>query len=377
MRNKLMLILMAGLIILSCTSSTNVVDDEGNSSEVVIGQIVDTLGVPVEDAVVSLYPSDYNPVTDSGTGKLVDSTDENGMYEFEIEEPGTYNIVCEDIGSGEGKRGGIAGYSSVEDIDTTYDTLEILPMVAKTAVIPDSLIDTTGGYVFIPGTDYSVPVSDANNKDGYYSFTFEAVPQSEGTTVYYSSTNTEDINVDSVIVDTVEDGILDTSASWDFETPVVAAGVNNFYDAEFQGWSLEPADGKINIIHVPGYGEQSPQVASSGDQYAEVEGDATFSRLYSVTDSSSLKVEIDFAPWFMNTETTRIQIFESDGTTLVAQSPEITTNYQDITDSFDRDQVWQTATVNAAVEPGDYYIKFFLGNDQAVDNIKVSVLSSY
>ncbi|MDB9743909.1 hypothetical protein OAA91_00110 [Fibrobacterales bacterium] len=187
--------------------------------------------------------------------------------------------------------------------------------------------------------------------------------------------------LDSVDLDDDNDGILDTEegldrgASWDFETPVVGSG-NNFFGAEFQGWKLSSGSGQINLIHPP-YGNASvAQIASKGNQYVEISGSATFSRAYSITDSSILTVQIDFAPWSTLEEKTRLQIFGSDGTTLVAQSPEITTSPSMVNDWSDPDEVWQTATVSAIVPPGDYFIRFYLGNYQSFDNVRVSRLST-
>lgn len=202
MINKLLPILIAGLLILSCASSMDSANEGGNSSEVVIGLVVDSVGAPVAHAVVSLYPHDYNPVTDGGAGKLTDTSDENGNYRFELVSPETYSIVCEDVGNGGVQRGAISVYQASHDADTTFDTLELQPMVAKTIAVPDSLVDTVGGYLYMSGTDYSVPVSEAEKAGGYYNFTFTAVPQGEIASVNVSST--EDPEDDVVVEEEVK-----------------------------------------------------------------------------------------------------------------------------------------------------------------------------
>ncbi len=191
----------------------------------------------------------------------------------------------------------------------------------------------------------------------------------------------DDFDRDGVLdifdLDDDNDGILDKdenidlNASWDFETPIVGPG-NNFFGAEFQNWTLISGDGQINLIRpTHPYGDV-PQVASMGNQYVEIFGEATFNRLYNVTKATSITVEIDFAPWSQKREETKIQIFHSNGTSILAESNVIITEVTDNTDWYDRDALWQTASVTVMLEPGDYYIRFRLGNYQAFDNVRVS-----
>jgi hypothetical protein len=198
---KIFLYLLLSLLI-SCGSGGQFASDgEGSSTEVVIGLVTDNLGTPVENVIVNLYPSDYNPVTDSGVGKVMDSTDEDGIYEFEIVEPNSYNIVCERVCSNNSRRGAVTTYSSSE-VDTTYDTLKLMPMVEKVVAVSASDLDTVGGFVYIEGTDYLVPISDAVETDGFYNFTFTAVPQGdEVAEVSYSSTDEPE---EEVVVEEVE-----------------------------------------------------------------------------------------------------------------------------------------------------------------------------
>jgi len=172
-------------------------------------------------------------------------------------------------------------------------------------------------------------------------------------------------------LDDDNDGILDVvecedeSASWDFETPVVGAGNNN-QGTTFQGWTCT-GGGWINLIHPP-YGGAVPQTASSGNQYVEVGGTGDFSRSYTVASAGVVTVEIDFACWGGVSEQTQINIFKADGTTLVAQSAVITTP-----PPANWNNAWQhKGSVSAYLEPGNYIIKFFLGNFQAFDNVKIS-----
>lgn len=183
--------------------------------------------------------------------------------------------------------------------------------------------------------------------------------------------NDSDGVCNNIDLDDDNDGILDkiecvdTSASWDFEIPVVGSG-NNIVGTTFQGWTCS-GGGQINVIRPP-YGGV-PNTAAAGNQYVEVAGTGDFSRVYTVAAAGVVTVEIDFANWCCGvTESTQINIFQSDGTTLVAQSPVITT-----TPPAD----WNNAclhkgSVSAFLQPGDYVIKFFLGNFQAFDNVIIS-----
>lgn len=186
MMNKFLLILVIAFLLTSCNSGNTVSDGEGSSTEVVIGLIVDSVGEPVEGAVVSLYPSDYNPVVHNGEGRLTDTSDQSGLYEFEIQDSGAYFVVCKE--SGEGKRGAMTHYSSPIKPDTTFDTLVILAMVEKTIAVSETTVDTVSGYIYIPGTDYVVPVEEATKSNGNINFTIDAMPQGEAISVNLSST---------------------------------------------------------------------------------------------------------------------------------------------------------------------------------------------
>ncbi|MCP4799217.1 MAG: hypothetical protein GY893_04635, partial [bacterium] len=176
---------------------------------------------------------------------------------------------------------------------------------------------------------YEVTVTDGNNCSSTESITITETPCGP----VCASDNDNDGICDDVDLDDDNDGILDTeecideAASWDFETPVVGAGNNN-QGQTFQGWTLV-GSGWINLIHPP-YGNPAttaaPQTASAGGQYVEVGGSGNFERLYAVTETGPLTIEIDFAAWNSGGEQTKIQIFEVDGTTLVAESNVVTTN---------------------------------------------------
>lgn len=195
MKTRILMIIAAGLFLLFCACADKVSGGEGSSTEVVIGLIVDSVGVPVEGAVVNLYPSDYNPVVKNGEDRLSDTSDENGFCKFEIEEVGAYSIVCEAGAVGNNRYGSMSVCTTSVESDTIFDTMFIEFLVAKTVAVLESAVDTVGGYLYIPGTDYSVPFAKAVKSDGYYSFTFDAIPQGEIVTVNLSSTEKPDIDV--------------------------------------------------------------------------------------------------------------------------------------------------------------------------------------
>ncbi|MEY5049820.1 MAG: hypothetical protein RLZZ175_3179, partial [Bacteroidota bacterium] len=219
-------------------------------------------------------------------------------------------------------------------------------------------VDANGIPVIATSSGQTIGTSDnANSKDVVCSLC--------------TSDNDNDGVCDVDDLDDDNDGILDNvecedkSASWDFETPVVGAG-NNFVGTTFQGWTCT-GGGTINLIRPP-YGGGVPQTASVGKQYVEVAGTGDFSRVYTVTTAGVVTVEIDFACWGGVTEQTQINIFKADGTTLVAQSPIISTPQP-----VDWNNAWlHKGTVSVNLTPGDYVIKFFLGNFQAFDNVRIS-----
>jgi len=223
-------------------------------------------------------------------------------------------------------------------------------------------VDANGIPVIATSSGQTIGTSDnANSKDVVCSLC--------------TSDNDADGVCDNVDLDDDNDGILDktectdNSGSWDFETPALSSGSSN-QGTSFQGWDIV-GGGWLHLIKPP-YGSGTPNTAASGNQYVEVGGNGDISRTYTVASAGNLTVEIDFANWCCSiTEQTQINIFKADGTTLVAQSPIISTPPADINNAW----IYK-GRVSANLTPGDYIIKFFLGNYQAFDNVKMSFASN-
>ena len=256
---------------------------------------------------------------------------------------GTPNYLDTDS-DGDGCADAIEGGASFKTSDLTNDALSGAVDANGVPVVAGASGQTVGSSADAAVQDKDCGCKNDNDKDGVCDI--------------------DDLDDDNDgILDVVE--CEDESASWDFETPVVGAGNNN-QGTTFQGWTCT-GGGWINLIHPP-YGGAVPQTASSGNQYVEVGGTGDFSRSYTVASAGVVTVEIDFACWGGVSEQTQINIFKADGTTLVAQSAVITTPQP-----ADWNNAWQhKGSVSAYLEPGNYIIKFFLGNFQAFDNVKIS-----
>jgi len=85
-------------VYVSCTTNITGTGTDTSSRDVyatVSGTIVDENNKPAVNTIVSLVPSDYNPVTDSALfANAFDTTDTNGNYSVSNKVAGIYNIIA-------------------------------------------------------------------------------------------------------------------------------------------------------------------------------------------------------------------------------------------------------------------------------------------
>jgi hypothetical protein len=122
----------------------------------VVGSLTGTDGSPVMGTRVKLIRASYNPVKDGPVpDSLTGTTGEEGDFMFHVSGGGVFNI--EGLQQTSGYRVLITGIA-VNKNDTAYIPAQAIkkPGVIK-VVLPDTL-DTTNGYVFIPGTTIFAPL---------------------------------------------------------------------------------------------------------------------------------------------------------------------------------------------------------------------------
>ena len=159
------------LLLLALSNITCSVDVAGFGSEttngIVAGIVIDTSDNNGDNAIVSLFPAGFNPVTDESVGAvLIDTTDSTGSYGFTIKKTGTYTVHGVDRTSG---RQLIHKYISIgKDTIRPVDTLKDPGFVR--VMLPDT-VDTTKGYIYIEGTGKSAAFACIDASCGAVAFT--------------------------------------------------------------------------------------------------------------------------------------------------------------------------------------------------------------
>lgn len=212
--NKMISIILLSLIVCFFFCSIDVADG-GSGTDVpdalIIGVIVDSSGKPAPGSLVSLLPYDYNPVTDEPiSDSMTDTTDINGCYRLTLSGTGRFNI--EAVHSSQNTR------VLIKDVPVNNDTINVPTAVlqepgAIEVHIPDT-VDTSGGYVYIPGTTLQICFSEAALiGNGKYSLTLESVPASTIPLVVYKSGDWDFYMTDPILMVSNETVIIDLAAN--------------------------------------------------------------------------------------------------------------------------------------------------------------------
>ncbi|HON11403.1 MAG TPA: DUF2341 domain-containing protein [Chitinispirillaceae bacterium] len=159
MKNRVCLLasLMGSLLLTFMFCMAPVQLTEGNSSETVIGRVVNSDGSPACSAIVALYPADYDPIAVSSLLRIpADTTDSSGYYRIAApDSTKELSIVATSQQSGD-----LAMLSSiVVSGDTTSVPDAVLSVPGAIMVeVPESV---AGGYVYIPGTGIAAEVNSS------------------------------------------------------------------------------------------------------------------------------------------------------------------------------------------------------------------------
>jgi hypothetical protein len=183
------------------------------NTRTVSGKLYSVNGTPAGDAVVRLIPFAYNPVVDKPLpDSLSDTTDEIGRYYLQINNNGIYNIVS--VLSSAKTRSLIAGVNvSNGSVDVRPDTLKT-PGAIKVLMFPD--LDTTNGYVYLPGTFFWARVRNGTA-------TIDSVPAGFIPAVYYANLDDSTRNHvvwSNFIVSSKDTSIIADFTSWKYSKKV-------------------------------------------------------------------------------------------------------------------------------------------------------------
>lgn len=166
-----------------CSIDTNIAGGSEIGNPVLIGTIVDTLGMPAADARIRLVPINYNPVEMGDLAdSLVDTADGNGAYSFKGITPGIYNLHAFDNRT---KKQTLHSFIMITKqtkklVDTLNETGIAKVRLPKNAEIGE-------GYLYIPGTMLYKELHNANiitDNDKSYAV-FDSLPSDILPGIYY------------------------------------------------------------------------------------------------------------------------------------------------------------------------------------------------
>jgi hypothetical protein len=155
MKNRILSIgiILGVALVMRCTTSLTGGSD--NPDFRVVGSLVDSLGNPAKNTQVKLIPSDFNPGFDKSSSHiLIDTTDLRGNFSMHPAQRGVYNILAIDISQ---RTRGFIPEVVVSGGTTTIDQ-DTLKSPGSIRVILPQQGDSIPAYIFIPGTDISIPV---------------------------------------------------------------------------------------------------------------------------------------------------------------------------------------------------------------------------
>jgi hypothetical protein len=154
-----------------------------NPDFIMVGAITDTNGQPAQNAIVALVPDSYNPIKDATPDALLlDTTDIHGEYRFDITQKGVYNLQAVHLVGR--TRLLITGISVFEDTMIHVKEAALTAPGAVKVFLPSVGINSTTGYIYVPGTSLFAYV---NNKTD--TTVLDSVPAGIIPVIAYSATN--------------------------------------------------------------------------------------------------------------------------------------------------------------------------------------------
>ncbi len=183
--------------------SSKQVTGVGTGSETVIGQVVHRDGKPAGETVVTLYPSDYDPVNDYGFLPGIDTTDSNGNYSILLTSSNVTRYTLHAVNLSFQTRTVVSDIEISEGDSTFVDLAELRNTGSIKILLNDSSVDKSG-YVFIPGTSYHSYVENG-------CAIIDSVPAQIIRSLYYKKNESgdlqsisENVNVESQVTTVIE-----------------------------------------------------------------------------------------------------------------------------------------------------------------------------
>jgi hypothetical protein len=184
---KLFLLSIAAIGIMSvwlgCSSLGGGVGSEAEARVPVQGRLIDGVsGLPSGNTQVRLLPADFDPVKDTAP-TLLDTTDSQGMYRFEVPRTGRYALSGVQISH--------RTRCAIYNIAVAHDPVDVPPGLLRapgsiTVKVTASMNDPFG-YVYIPGTTLSLLLADNGGTVIFDSVPVGVVPEVRYAALYTSA----------------------------------------------------------------------------------------------------------------------------------------------------------------------------------------------
>jgi hypothetical protein len=121
-----------------------------NPDFIVIGSVIDTSGQPAQNAVVTIVPASYNPITDPApAAAMIDTTSASGEYRLAVKQKGAYCVQAVQLMRR--TRLLVTGIS-VTDNTTRVAVAALAATGAVKVDLPSTGIHGVTGYIYVPGT---------------------------------------------------------------------------------------------------------------------------------------------------------------------------------------------------------------------------------
>jgi hypothetical protein len=203
------LLLWLIVLFVNCSISNLAGDTSQTGNTYITGFVSLPSGQPAPNTQVMLLPRTYNPSADGPVSDaFIDTTDDKGEYLFVIKYRGEFSIQGVHID----RRTRLLVNDVVAQSDTTFVPNAILQNPGSIKVFLNSSMDTTFGYLYIPGTTQSIQLANS----GDFAI-LDSVPASLNINVSYNTLNS---TVPSLIVGdsiTVPSGSLVTVAYYEWK----------------------------------------------------------------------------------------------------------------------------------------------------------------
>lgn len=205
------------LTLLFCSTNDNIAGGSETGNPVVAGYIFNEDQSPSAGTIVTLTTSNYYKNREIIEDTIyIDTTNENGFYQFDNIPLGDYNIKAINHISNK-----VSFSSNIElvsnDTLNFSDTLNIFSYIEL--ILPNN-IDTANQYLFIKGTDYFYDLNDAYQLvTGEWLIIIEGLPSEVYLDLYIIDNNSIPTFIDSFSIensgDTLELGTFDISTVYD------------------------------------------------------------------------------------------------------------------------------------------------------------------